>query len=182
MIRTINNKNTYQPPRSGEAGFTMIELIIVIVLTSILGTFIFQIVTNSLNTLITMRTRKERADDAIMTLEKISREVREANNINVPSSGSYSTTTLTFTKNATSSLDSTNLAVRYMLDSGTIRRESATGTGGLGGSTSGDIVAKNVSYFKVTNTSDRVDIELTFTNGSEWETKIYPRNYNLPPP
>ena len=151
----------------------MIELIIVIVLASILGTFVFQIVTNSLNTLITMRTRKERADDAIMTLEKISREVRESKSITT-ASGS----TLTFEKNVTSSSD-TNTVVRYMLDSGTIRRESATGPGGLGGSTSGDIVAENVSYFKVTNTSDRVDIELTFTNGSEWETKIYPRNYGL---
>ena len=113
MIRITNNKNTYQPPRSGEAGFTMIELIIVIVLTSILGTFVFQIVTNSLNTLITMRTRKERADDAVLVLEKISREVREAKSIDTAGSN-----TLIFVKNVTSS-SATNTAVKFILNTST---------------------------------------------------------------
>ena len=178
MIRITNNKNTYQPPRSGEAGFTIIELIIVIVLTSILGTFVFQIVTNSLNTLITMRTRKERADDAIMTLEKISREVREAKSITT-ASGS----TLTFEKNVTSSSD-TNTAVKFILNTSTnkLMRQSATTIGGLpGDDTSGSVMAENVSDFIVIKdaTDNWVSLELDFFNGSEWETKIYPRNYGL---
>jgi prepilin-type N-terminal cleavage/methylation domain-containing protein len=77
----INRKHKRQYTKDGEAGFTLIEMIIVIVIASILGGFIFQILTKSLGAQIAMQNRKERADDAILVSEKISREIREAKNI-----------------------------------------------------------------------------------------------------
>jgi prepilin-type N-terminal cleavage/methylation domain-containing protein len=174
MTRTpINRKYVSGSFQRGETGFTLIEMIMSIVLLSILGTIILQIVSTSLSTSITMSARKERGDDAVMVLERISREVREANTINAAGSS-----TLTFTKKVTSSLDS-NKVVRYMLDSGTIRRESATSTGGLGGSTSGNIVAENVTGFTPIAVGGKVTITLEFDGGSEWQTIIYARNYGL---
>jgi len=176
----INRKNGCKSTQNGEAGFTMIELVIVLVLASILGTFIFQIVTNSLNTLITMRTRKERADDAILVLEKISREVKEAKTIN-----SVGSNTLIFEKNATSSAD-TNKFVKFIRNTSTnrLRRQSATSLGSLpGNSTSGNVVAENVTVFNASgeagSTGNRIVITLELSSGAEWETKIYPRNYGL---
>lgn len=186
MTRTpINRKSGSQSSQNGEAGFTMIELVIVVVLTAILGTFVFQIVTGSLNTLITMRTRKERSDDAILVLDKISREVKEAKVVTVPVDVTSSNTgTLTFEKNVTSSFD-TNKHVKYMLDSSTykIMRYSAATSSGLSSAT-GEVVAESVSSFAVTKESgggadDRIVLSLDFTDGSEWETKVYPRNYGL---
>jgi len=182
MIRTpINKKYRCKPHQSRESGFTLVEMIIAIVLLSILGTFVFQIVTTSLNTLIIMRTRKESGDDAVLSLDKISREVREAKTII-----SIGSSTLIFEKNVTASTD-TNKVVKFILNTSTnrLRRQSATSEGSLpGDNTSGDVIAENVTIFNVSSQAgsgagNRVVIELEFSSGSEWETKIYPRNYNL---
>ena len=172
----INTKNECQSAQNGEAGFTMIELVIVLVLTSILGIFLFQIVTGSLNTLITMRTRKERADDAVLVLEKISREVRAANDIN-----SVGNNILIFKR------ADTGKAVKYIRNTSTnrLRRQSAADVASLpGNNSSGNIVAENVSVFNCSSEAasgsiNRVVIDLQLSGGSDWETKIYPRSYGL---
>jgi prepilin-type N-terminal cleavage/methylation domain-containing protein len=171
-----NTKNESPSTQNGETGFTMIELVIVLVLTSILGIFVFQIVTSSLNTLITMRTRKERADDAVLVLEKISREVRAANDIN-----SVGSNILIFKR------ADTGQAVKFIRNTATnrLRRQSAADVASLpGSSSSGNIVAENVSVFTSgseagSGSINRIVIDLQFSGGSEWETKIYPRNYGL---
>ncbi len=171
----INRKSGSQSTQNGEAGFTMIELVIVLVLASILGGFVFQIATNSLNTLISMRKRKERADDAVLVLEKISREVRAANNINNAGSD------ILIFKRA-----DTGKAVKFIRNSATnrLRRQSAADVASLpGNSSSGNVVAENVSTFDCSSeagsTDNRIVIDLQFSDGSEWETKVYPRNYGL---
>lgn len=172
----INRKSGCKSTQNGEAGFTMIELVIVLVLASILGTFVFQIVTNSLNTYITMRTRKERADDAVLVLEKISREVRAANTINNAGDN------ILIFKRA-----DTGKAVKFIRNTSTnrLRRQSAADVASLpGSSSSGNIVAENVSVFNCSSEAgsgsiNRVVIDLQFSDGSEWETKVYPRNYGL---
>jgi hypothetical protein len=156
----------------------MIELVIVLVLASILGTFVFQIVTGSLNTLITMRKRMERSDDAVLVLEKISREVRAANNINNAGSN-----ILIFKKR----VNGITKAVKFIRNTNTnkLRRQSAADVASLpGSSSSGNIVAENVSVFNCSSEAgsgsiNRVVIDLQFSDGSEWETKVYPRNYGL---
>ena len=166
-----NTKNESQSTQNGEAGFTMIELVIVLVLTSILGIFVFQIVTSSLNTLITMRKRKERADDAVLVLEKISREVRSANDIT-----SVGSNILIFKR------ADTGTAVKFIRNSGTnrLRRQSAADVASLpSSSSSGNVVAENVSVFTSSNTGGLIALDLQFFSGSEWETKVYRRNYGL---
>ncbi len=150
----------------------MIEMIIVIVLASILGTFIFGILTKSLGAQIAMQNRKERADDAVMVLEKISREVREAKTINNTSSNQ-----LIFEKNVTSSTD-TNKFVRFVRNPSTneLRRQSSTTYGGLpGNSTSGNIVAENITEFDASteqsygSSLNLIVIELELDDGSDWK-------------
>jgi len=172
----FNSEKESQSTQNGEAGFTMTELVIVLVLTSILGIFIFQITTSSLKTFITMRPRKERADDAVLVLDKISREVRAANDIN--STGSN----LLIFKRA-----DTGKAVKYIRNTATnrLRRQSAADVASLpGGNSSGNIVAENVSVFNCSSEAgsgsiNRIVIDLQFSDGSDWETKIYPRSYGL---
>ena len=176
----INKRCRHKSPQEGEAGFTLIEMIIVIVISSILGIFIFGVLTKCLVAQRDMQVRKERADDAIQVLEKISREVREAKTIN--STGSD---ILIFEKNVTSSTD-TNKFVKFIRNTSTnrLRRQSAATLAGLpGNSTSGDIIAENVTEFNVSAEAgidgNRVVIDTALSSGSEWETKIYPRNYSL---
>ena len=177
MTRTqFNTKEECQSVQNGEAGFTMIELVIVLVLTYILGILLFQSVTGSLNTLITMRTRKERADDAVLVLEKISREVRAANDIN-----SVGNNILIFKR------ADTGKAVKFIRNTSTnrLRRQSAADVASLpGNNSSGNIVAENVSVFTSgseagSGSINRIVLDLQFSGGSEWATKVYPRNYGL---
>ncbi len=170
-------KYRHNPPRDGEAGFTLIEMIIVILLTSILGTMIFQIFTKSLNLQIAMQKRKERSDDAILVLEKISREVRMADSINNAGSNK-----LIFIR------ADTGKAVKFIRNATTskLRRQSAADVASLPSdtSTSGNLVAENVSVFTCSSENgsgsiNRVVIDIQFSDGSNWGTKIYPRNYGL---
>ncbi len=178
----MNRKHKRQNTQGSEAGFTLIELIIVIAIASILGTFVFSIISKSLSAQINMQTKKERSDDAVLALERISREIREATTIN-----DTGTNHLIFEKNITSSTD-TNTFIRYVRNTSTnkLMRQSATTSGGLpSDSTSGNIVAENVTVFSASQQSNygsslnAIVINLTFANGSAWNTKVFPMNYGL---
>lgn len=158
---------------AGQAGFTLIEVIIVVILTGILGTFTFYILSGSTRTFATMATRKERADDAVLALEKISREVRDAKTVTSPADTTEGST-LTFTKkNASGNDTSTNIS--YSLEGTELRRVS---TGGSNPGTA--VVAKNVSSFTASkDASNRIVIKLAFSSGSSWQTKVSIRNSGL---
>lgn len=152
---------------AGQAGFTLIEVIIVVILTGILGTFTFYILSGSTRTFANMATRKERADDALLALEKISREVRDASSVST-ASGS----TLAFTKKNAVGVDSST-TISYTLSSGVLERY-----GNVGGTSA--IVAKNVSSFTVSQeASNRITMSLAFSSGSSWQTKVSIRNGGL---
>ncbi len=196
----LNGKERCNPSQKRESGFTMIELVIVMVLVSVLATFIFQIMSGSLQTLIDMRNRKERGDDAVMLMEKICRETREAISIREagpnPNQGGDIQLMLQKRPGVNSSTDS-NIMVRYIWDNAgtdptfTLRRTSASNwaVAMILPTATGSIVAENVSSFTPTvdnsaygSPYDRVNIALSFNNGSSWETEVYPRNFQLSPP
>ncbi len=178
----INKKYGRKSPQVGEAGFTLVEMIIVIVISSILGVFVLGVLTKCLVAQINMQERKEMSDEAIMSLERMNRELREAKAIVYAGNN-----TLMFEKNITSSTD-TNLFIRYVRDLPTDRvmRQSAVDLDNLralwGNSTAGTAIATNVSYFYCLDiTNEDVSLELSFTDGSDWQTSVFPRNYFLPP-
>lgn len=165
----INRKNRCKSSQGGEAGFTLVELIISITLTSIAGLFIFQIVTQSVSVYSKMADRKERADDAVLSLERMSREIREAKSITI------GTNALTLVKQAAAEGEDSNVTVKFILNADTnkLTRESAA-------SDSGKVLAMNVESFSTSKDSkNRVALKLEFSNGSDWQTTVYPRNYNI---
>ncbi len=165
----INRKNGCKSPQGGEAGFTLPELIISIVLTSVAGLFIFQIVTQSVSVYSKMANRKERADDAVLSLERMSREIREAKSIAVADNA------LTLVKQVAAEGEDSNVTVKFILDADTnkLTRKSAA-------SDSGKVLAMNVESFSASKDSkNRVALKLEFSNGSDWQTTVYPRNNNI---
>ncbi len=172
----IHRKHKRKSSRSGEAGFTLIEMVIVIVISSILGIFIFGVLTKCLVAQREMQVRKERSDDAIMTLERINREIREGVELK--------TTTvnyLIFRKRITSSADP-DLWIKYYRDPATsiLTRHSDEDMMDVIFSATGDVIARNVSFFKAgNNTSQKTKIDLIFTDGSDWTSYIFRRNIGL---
>ena len=178
----MSRKHKRQNTHGAEAGFTLIELIIVIALASILGTFVFSIISKSLASQINMQERKVKSDDAVLSLERIGRELREARYIEPTS-----TDILIFEKKITSSTDP-NTWIRYVRNTSTksLMRQSADTLANLpSDSTSGEVVAKDVTAFSSTpdgsygSSLDLFIIDLTFDGGAVWKTKVFPRNYGL---
>jgi prepilin-type N-terminal cleavage/methylation domain-containing protein len=172
----IHRKHKQKSTRSGEAGSTLVEMIIVIVISSILGTFIFGVLTKCLVAQRDMQVRKERSDDAIQALERINREFREANVLY------YAVTNyLIFQKRITSSADA-NLWIKYQRNTlnNTLVRYSASSYANILASTTGDTIATDITDFICSNNlNQKTKIVLAFDRGSDWETNIFRRNFGL---
>jgi prepilin-type N-terminal cleavage/methylation domain-containing protein len=190
----MNRKHKRQYTQGAEAGFTLLELIIVLTLASILGTFVFSIITKSLVAQINMQTKKERSDAAALSLERISRELGEATFIDPSGVGTDILRLMKKldpddpTKSITSSTDK-NPFIRYVRNTSNNRlmRQSATTLAGLpSDSTSGKKVADNVTVFSSSqnlefdSSLNVIALDLTFADGSVWQTKVFPMNYGLP--
>jgi len=189
----MNRKHKRQNTQGAEAGFTLLELIIVLTLASILGTFVFSIISKSLAAQINMQTKKEMSDAAVLSLARISRELREVTFIDPSGTG---TDVLRFqkkldpddpTKSITSSKDK-NPFIRYVRNTSTntLRRQSATTFAGLpSNDTTGHKIALNVDafssnqYTQYDSSIKMIRLDLTFEDGSVWETVVFPMNYGL---
>ncbi len=173
-----NKKYRCRPPQTGEAGFTLIEMLMVIVISSILGLFVFGILTKCIVAQRDMQVRKESNDDALRSMDKINRELREA----------FRATNLTavnnmlkFEKKITSCADD-NEFVRYARIGTTLTRVSGSTTINGPYNTS-SVIATNVSKFVPNQVfGGWVSIDFEFESesgagdGSHWITNVLPRN------
>ncbi len=178
----INKKYRNKSPQKGEAGFTLMEMIIVIVLASILGIFVFGVLTKCLKAQRDMQVRKEMSDSAIRTLDKVNREFRECTVVMTSVDD-----TLVFEKSNSSASSDTNPIVAYIRNTGTnvLTRQSRPLFGGWDNI---NVIARNVSRFGITygaagpGTASRFTIQMEFesetgeNDGSEWVTYLMPRD------
>jgi prepilin-type N-terminal cleavage/methylation domain-containing protein len=177
----IKERDKRKSPQAGEAGFTLVEMIIVLVLASILSVFVFQIFTKCLKAQISMQERKERSDDAVLVLERISREIRAADTINNASNNKLIIVRA-----------DTGKAVKFILNTSTnkLRRQSADTVSNLpsdsdNSSGNNKIMAENVTYFLAEekqsyfSSVNLIQVDITLEDGSSWRIKTQPRNYGL---
>ena len=163
----------------GNKGFTLIEIVIVIVIMSVLGIFGYQFLATSVHTYSMMEKQKSLYDEAAMAMERISRELRDAESITTPGAGG-SGSTLTFTKSHGTPED-TETNITFQLSSGTLQRDG-----------SGDPVnlAEKVSAFTVSRGSSPYENETTIVltlsestgESVTLRTKICPKNLPYPDP
>ena len=156
MIKMANNK-----------GFTLIEIIVVVVVMGILGAFGFHFVSTSIHTYSIMEKQKSLFDQATMVMERISRELRDAESITT-ATGS----TLEFTKSHGTDEDS-DTSISFELSGTTLQR--------LGTDTV--TLADNVDTFTVSNSSNEITITLTLESGEAnitLQSYIYPKNLPFP--
>ena len=167
-------------------GFTLIEIITAVVIMAVLGIFGYRFLSTSVHTYSMMEKQKSLYDEAAMAMERISRELRDAESISVPASGASGSTLVTFTKSHLSPAEpATYTTITFELTSGILERTAeGTPTG-----THTENLAEKVSTFTVargTSPADEITITLTLqeTTGESITLRsyIYPKNLDYATP
>jgi prepilin-type N-terminal cleavage/methylation domain-containing protein len=151
-------------------GMTLIEIIVVLVLLAIMGLFTFQFVGMGVETYIMAANQAGILAEAKLAMERTAKEIRDANNILAPASGS-SGNSINFIKSHSTAVDS-DTDITFQKSGSTLERKRGTNPP--------ERLAENVSSFTVTNDSNEIKLELTLSlAGGEnvtLHTKVYPKN------
>jgi prepilin-type N-terminal cleavage/methylation domain-containing protein len=160
-------------------GFTLIEVIIVIVILSIISAITINFLVDSLKIYTMTVNQKTLFDEGKLALERMCRDVRDARTLTTPVAGA-SGPTLTFTRNNATAQDSAAEAIRFTWSGtpGTAlqKRKSVPSVLLIN-------LASNVSTFTVTRAASGVneltiDLTLSLASGEQvtLRTKVYPKN------
>ena len=111
-----------------QKGFTLIEIIVVIVILSIVSAITIKFLVDSLRIYTMTVDQKTLFDEGKLALERMCRDLRDANSITAPSSGgsSSSGTLLSFTRTHATAQDSAGDTIQFILSSATLQRKAST--------------------------------------------------------
>jgi prepilin-type N-terminal cleavage/methylation domain-containing protein len=155
-------------------GFTTIELIVVIVVLGVVGVFTFQFLASGIQTYITMQRQKDLFDEARLCLERMSREIRDAEKILATSNNH-----IRIQKSHDTTYDpAKKIVFRYRPAHDDIRRRRIPPG-------SWNLLAENITTSIMPNTSNGMLIlTILSTAGGEsltMGTRCFPRNLVSPP-
>jgi prepilin-type N-terminal cleavage/methylation domain-containing protein len=164
-----------------QRGFTLIEIIIVIVILSIVSAITIKFLVDSLRIYTMTVDQKTLFDEGKLALERMCRDLRDANSITTPSSGgsSSSGTLLSFTRTHATAQDSAGDTIQFILSSGTLQRKaSARPTVDLASYVTAITVTRG------TSPNNEITISLTLSRTISGETlsvplgtKVIPKNF-----
>ena len=153
-----------------QKGFTLIEIIIVIVILGIVSAITIKFLTDGLRIYTMTVNQKTLFDEGKLALERMCRDIRDANSI----TGS-SATSITFIRtNATGpGQDTANETITYRLIGGNLEKVKAS---------TPYVIAGNVFAFTVTQGADNeIKLVITLSLGTgenvTLQTKVYPKNF-----
>ena len=156
-------------------GFTLIEIIVVIVILSIVSAITIKFLADSLQIYTITVYRKTIFDEGKLALERMCRDIRDASTIIGTTASS-----IAFTRtNATGTgQDGAGERIRFDLSGTTLRKAKGVDASGNGGTPY--TMADNVSAFAVTNATNEIQLQLTLNWASggtvTLQTKVYPKN------
>jgi len=159
-------------------GFTLIEVVVVIVILSIASAITIKFLVDSLRIYTMTVNQKTLFDEGKLALERMCRDIRDANSITSPAAGGSGSLITVIRTNATAQ-DSASENITFQLTGANLEKvktsPSATST-----------LAENVSTFTVTRgapvTNDENEIKMVLTlslptgENVTLQTKIYPKN------
>ena len=162
-------------PLQLQRGFTLIEVIVVIVILSIVSAITINFLINSLKIYTMTVNQKTLFDEGKLALERMCRDIRDGRSITSPASGG-SGSAISFTRNNATAQDVAAESITFQLTGSTLEKVKASPS-----VTSS--LASNVSTFTVTRGAagnDEITLVLTLslTSGENvtLQTKVYPKN------
>ncbi|MCJ7704810.1 MAG: prepilin-type N-terminal cleavage/methylation domain-containing protein [Desulfobacterales bacterium] len=161
-LRTPNSELLLQ------RGFTLIEIIIVIVILSIVSGITIKFLIDSLKIYTMTVNQKTLFDEGKLALERMCRDIRDARSIT-----SVTASSITFVRTNATAQDSVGESITFRWNGGTNPLEKVKAGTGYS-------MASNVTAFTVTNATNEIQLQLTLqlTSGENvtLQTKVYPKN------
>ena len=162
-----------------QKGFTLIEIIVVIVILSIVSAITIKFLTDSLRIYTMTVNQKTLLDEGKLALERMCRDIRDARSITTPAAGG-SGSTITFLRGNLTAQDVADESITFQLTGSTLEKVKS-----LPSATSA--MAFNVTTFTVTrgqaatNNENEITIQLNLAlTGSlervDLQTRVYPKN------
>jgi len=169
----IGRSELRTPNSELQRGFTLIEMVVVIVILSIISAITIYFLLSSLRIYAMTVNQKILFDEGKLTLERMCRDIRDARGISTPGAGG-SGSTIIFTRNNATAQDIAGEDISYQLSGSTIQKVKSSPSVTVA-------IADNVSAFTVTRaTSDEITLLLTLSLGTgervTLQTKVYPKN------
>ncbi len=159
-----------------QRGFTLIEIIIVIVILSIVSAITIKFLTDSLRVYTMTVNQKILFDEGKLALERMCRDIRDARSIT-----GTTATSVTFVRNNATAQDIAAETIIFQRNgvASTLEKVKASPAGTY-------TMADHVSAFAVTNTTNEIQLRLTLqlTSGEnvDLQTKVYTKNLLENPP
>lgn len=152
----------------GDRGFTLIEMVVVIVILSIASAITIKFLVDSLRVYTMTVNQKTLYDEGKLALEQMCRGIRDANSITGVTASS-----ITFVRDDATAYDAAGETIIYQLNAGVLQKVKVSPV-------ATSIMARNVTTFAVTNATNEIQLQLTLqlTSGENvtLQTKVYPKN------
>ena len=159
-------------------GFTLIEIIIVVVILSIISAITIKFLVDGLRIYTMTVNQKTLFDEGKLALERMCRDLRDARSITTPAAGGSGSTITVLRSNATVQ-DIVDESITFRLTGSTLEKVKASPA-------ATSAIALNVSTFTVTrgqaatNDENQITIQLSLTSASagsvNLQTRVYPMN------
>lgn len=162
--------------KNSSKGFTLIEIIVVIVILSIVSAISIKFLADSLRIYTTTVNQKTLFDEGKLALERMCRDIRDARSIT-----SVTADSITFVRNNETAFDAgipsvpAGETIIFQRNAGASTLEKVKAS-----PAATSTLAANVSSFNVTNTANEIQLQLTLLSPSgetvTLQTKVYPKN------
>ncbi len=142
--------------KNSSKGFTLIEIIVVIVILSIVSAISIKFVADSLRIYTMTVNQKTLFDEGKLALERMCRDIRDAQSITSVTAGPPGS--ITFTRTHLTATDNSNDSITFGQDTvpnpdTLVKTNNSTGTSG--------ILAGNINSFTVANATNEIQLQLT---------------------